>query len=293
VRRADGFTLVEALVATALMLLLVAVVFVAVAPTQDAASAQTEAADIQQRVRVAAERLYRDLLSAGSSGTGIAAIFPYRTQATGPDPPGTVKPDVVTIVSAAGTVTYWLKAADAGGVPQLMMTTGAASPDIPVVDHVVGIGFEYFGDPQPPALVKPLDDPQGPWTTYGPRPSSGAVAPFGPGENCVFVDDGSGTPAPRLATLAAGEDGLAPLSPAQLSDGPWCPDDTAADRWDADLLRIRSIAVTVRAQAALASLRGPPGVLFRNGGTASAPSRWAPDLEIVFRVSPRNLNLRP
>ncbi len=78
--------------------------------------------------------------------------------------------------------------------------------DVPVVDNVVALAFEYFGDPQPPTMRKPLSDPIGPWTTYGPKPSAAAVAPFAAGENCVFVSDASSTPQPRLPILARPED---------------------------------------------------------------------------------------
>jgi hypothetical protein len=81
------------------------------------------------------------------------------------------------------------------------------------------------------------------------------------------------------------------LTAAQVADGPWCPDETNANRWDADLLRIRKVGVTIRVEAALAALRGPAGVLFTNGGSSRAANRWAPDQEIRFQVSPRNMNL--
>jgi hypothetical protein len=58
-----------------------------------------------------------------------------------------------------------------------------------------------------------------------------------------------------------------------------------------DLRGIRTIAVTIRVEAALAALRGPAGALFSNGGTATAAHAWMPDQEIRFQVSPRNLNL--
>jgi hypothetical protein len=76
-----------------------------------------------------------------------------------------------------------------------------------------------------------------------------------------------------------------------LSDGPWCPDATNANRWDADLLRIRRVAVTLRVEAAAAMLRGPAGPLFVNGGTARGGLAWVPDQEVRFEVAPRNLNL--
>jgi prepilin-type N-terminal cleavage/methylation domain-containing protein len=85
-------------------------------------------------------------------------------------------------------------------------------------------------------------------------------------------------------------DGAAVLAPSELADGPWLPDAASADRWDADLARVRVVAVTVRVQAAIASLRGPAGPLFRHAGVASTPGRWAPDVELQFRVAPRPLN---
>jgi hypothetical protein len=76
-----------------------------------------------------------------------------------------------------------------------------------------------------------------------------------------------------------------------MGDGPWCPDETSENRWDADLLRIRRVRVTLRVEAAVASLRGPAGALFTNGGSATSPIRWIPDQQIRFTVSPRNLNV--
>ena len=96
---------------------------------------------------------------------------------------------------------------------------------------------------------------------------------------------------PRLEVLGASGSGsaLVPLADTQLTDGPWCPDETNANRWDADLLRIRKIGVTLRVQAANAALRGPAGVLFANGGTSRSRNRWLPDLQVRFDVTPRNM----
>jgi hypothetical protein len=76
-----------------------------------------------------------------------------------------------------------------------------------------------------------------------------------------------------------------------LKDGPFCPEDANVNRWDADLLRIRKIEVTLRVQSAVAALRGPQSALFAHGGTSRGGDRWVPDQEIRFQVSPRNLNL--
>ena len=96
---------------------------------------------------------------------------------------------------------------------------------------------------------------------------------------------------PRLATLGTGNSALVPLTADQLTNGPWCPDASNLNRWDADLLRIRKVGVTLRVEAAANALRGPAGVLFTRGGTSRTGNTWVPDQEIRFQVSPRNLNL--
>jgi hypothetical protein len=62
-------------------------------------------------------------------------------------------------------------------------------------------------------------------------------------------------------------------------------------RFDADLLRVRRVRATIRVQAALEAMRGPASALFLKGGTATDSTRWIPDQEISFDVTPRNLNL--
>ena len=178
--------------------------------------------------------------------------------------------------------TYYLKTDVAGKVSQLMRYDGTSNPDVPIVDNVVGLKFDYYGEPQPPTMTKPLADAVPPQTTYGAPPDA-------TGESCLFVS-GLPMPAPRLPALGNGAPTTVRLTAAQLADGPWCPNGVNANRWDADLLRIRKIGVTLRVQSAVAALRGPAGVLFTNGGTSRGGSKWVPDQEIQFQVSPRNLN---
>jgi hypothetical protein len=185
--------------------------------------------------------------------------------------------------------TYYLKTDVVARSGQLMHYDGSNNPDVPIVDNVVRLRFDYDGDSQPPTMTRPLDDVSSPQTTYG-APPRRVSPPFAAGENCLFVNDGSPTPASRLPALGNGSRSMVPLTPAQLIDGPWCPDDANPNRWDADLLRIRRIGVTLRVQAAVAALRGPAGALFANPGTSSGGSRFVPDLEIRFQISPRNLN---
>ena len=389
-----GFSLIELLISVSIMLVVTAGVFGLMNPAQGSFAAQPEVSDMQQRLRVASDTLYKDLIMAGAgaySGSNVgtlnnffAPILPLRSGSINDDPPGTYRTDTVTLyyvpttagqttvsqsmpgtstelkvdtnqpncpndsngnkknlcgfeegqkvlvyddsgnyaaytitqvqqsaghlqvdkggdtgwvppvgakVVTAYAATYYLKSDNANGVYQLMYYDGGTNPDIPVADNVVGLTFEYYGDPQPPQMRKALSDATGPWTTYGPKPSAAVVAPYAAGENCIFVNDGSPTPAPRLTALGAAGSGLVKLTQAQLSDGPWCPNSTRAMRWDADLLRIRKVSVTVRVQAALAALRGPAGALFSHGGSSRGGNKWLPDQEVRFQVTPRNLNL--
>jgi prepilin-type N-terminal cleavage/methylation domain-containing protein len=195
-------------------------------------------------------------------------------------------------LTQAVSAMYYLISDDATQTYQLMYFDGW-NTDLPVVDNVVSLQFRYFGDPQPPRLTgKPLTDTTGPWTTYGPKPPTLLeVRGLWPaGENCAFQVVG-GQQEPRLAVLGAGGLGQVELTKDMLTDGPWCSDAAKPNRFDADLLRVRRVRATMRVQAALASMRGPAGALFMKGGTAQAGTRFIPDQEVSFDVTPRNLNL--
>lgn len=136
--------------------------------------------------------------------------------------------------------------------------------DVPVADNVVGVAFEYFGDPEPPRA---------------PRPPMGSA-------NCLY--DAAGTLVSGLGSLPPAGASLAPLPLAMFTDGPWCG--TGSTQFDADVLRIRKVRVILRIQAALAALRGA-GADYVVSGFSRSPLRSAPDYTITFDVSPRNLNL--
>jgi hypothetical protein len=376
-----GFSMVELLAATAVTLVVAAGTLGLIHSSQSAFSAQPEAADLQQRLRVLSEALFDDLAMAGAGrlDAHFAPVLPFRRGAVDDDGPGRYRSDVVTlyylpangaeatltadlspgsrvleieaggpcpqhvspcgfsagtdvllmdetgnfgrftltavsdsppvltldrpadagVVYAAGSRvaeavdrTYFLRRDAASNVSQVMVYDGSTNPDLPMVDHIVGLTFEYFGDPQPPQLKTAAGNAAAPRTTYGPRPPGPGQQPtaYPAGENCTFfVDFDTGESAPRLPVLGGGST-LVPLSEADLTDGPWCPDATRANRWDADLLRIRKIIVTIRVEAANEALRGPAGLLFANPGSSRAASVWVPDRELRFEVTPRNLN---
>jgi len=125
-----------------------------------------------------------------------------------------------------------------------------------------------------------------------PPPGESAVG-YAAGENCVFTSDpASGAQSPRLVDLGGSR--LVALGDRELGDGaPWCPDAASPNRFDADLLRIRAVTVTLRVEAALTALRGPASALFAHGGTATDANRWLPDRALQFTVAPRNVNVVP
>jgi hypothetical protein len=190
-------------------------------------------------------------------------------------------------VSEVRIGTFYLKAETS----QLMRYDGWGS-DLPVVDEVVRLEFQYFGDAEPPRLIEPYAEESLPQATYGPSPPPvGTRRGYWPeGENCAFlvVD---GVHQPRLPALGPGGVSLVELTDAMLTDGPWCPDPTAPNRFDADLLRVRRVRFVLRVQSALPSLRGALGGLFLKGGFAREGAAFVPDLEVRADIAPRNLNL--
>lgn len=388
-RNESGFSLLEVLISTSIMLVVTGGIFTVLNPANGAYSQEPEVADMQQRLRVGSDTLYKDLIMAGAGAYNglmsgslayfFAPVLPYRNGSANDDPPGSFKTNVITLMYVPNTNaqttlaskgpsqkssevavnqdpgcpaadplcgfqegmqaliydatgnydtftvtnvqsnpmhlqhnqekftytnynpnttkivqmsshTYYLKADVATSTYQLMHYDGGLGPDIPVVDNVVGLSFDYYGDPQPPQLLDPVKLT----TSYGPQPPAlNAALPgggFPNGENCTIQVVG-GFQVPRLPVLGGGAATLVKLDATNLTDGPWCPDAGNPNRWDADLLRLRKIVVSLRVQSAVAALRGPASTLFTVGGTSRKSTGWIPDQEVRFHVTPRNMNL--
>jgi hypothetical protein len=365
-RRGDaGYSLVEMLISTGIMVVVTGAIFTLMNPAQGTFQAQPEVSDMQQRMRVGAEVLFKDLVMAGagtyhSGAVGeafagplhnfFAAVLPYRIGQLNSDPDQNIfyRPDAITlhyvpntasqtrISSPMPNVSAELKVKDQKNCPKkdplcgfktgmsllIFDETGAydsfvvthvqseaghlqhrgskfqksyqpdafvteveshtyyfdaessqlrhydgISTDVPLIDNVVDVRFRYFGTPDPPR---------------SPRPT-----PFPGGENCVF--DATGTP--RLPQLGPTDGSLVELTQAMLTDGPWCPNASSSNRFDADLFRVRKVRVSLRVQASSPMLRGSDPLLFRRAGASRGGERFVPDYEMSFEVSPRNLNL--
>jgi pilin/secretion family protein with methylation motif len=351
-----GFSLLELLVSTAIMMVVTGAIFAMVNPSQGTAKAQPEVSDIQQRMRIGSDTLFKELMMAGAgpyfgARTGsllnfFAPVMPRRLGYQAPDDTRTAASDRLTLSyipnsysqttiekamppnSSEMKVTYppncqvpkelcgfeegmtviifdntghWdtftlTQVQDAAGhlqhhgqqlnytyeagstitvavsytyfrdatTNQLMRYDGYQTTT-PIVDNVVDLKFEYFGDPAPPTK---------------PDPGVGGAA------NCLYdaMHNLVGLP-----TLTADEGSLAILPLEQLKDGPWCGG--GDNEFDADLLRVRKVRVTLRMQASDVSVRGTNPLLFLNPGRARQSMAMVPDYVVRFDITPRNMNL--
>ncbi len=265
-RHMRGFSLVELLVALLIVLVISSALSGLMNSAQALFAAQVELPDMQQRLRVAAAALARDLLMAG--GGGFPPILPHRRGLVSPDAPGTFRPDCVSVLSitASAARATLTQATDASGI-----TPVGARPGCPASDPLCGfragmvaVIFDGTGayellrisgvSNETPALQHagfPLSKvyPAGATiaeaevTTYWLKVDAG-------GATQLARYDGDSTDLPVADNLAGLRfeyyiDSLARLDPASLADGPWLPDSTFAYRFDADLLRVRRVRITV------------------------------------------------
>jgi pilin/secretion family protein with methylation motif len=358
VRNERGFSLTEVLISTCIMLVVTSAIFSLTNPAQGSAQVQPEVSDLQQRMRIGSEVLFKELVMAGAGPyqgavTGslinfFAPILPRRTGSQSPDPAqgaGSFRSDAITLSYVPNTASQsaiWpdpmpnvsaeLKLRAQSNCPQNQQLCGfqpgmgliifdtsgnfdtftvtevqndaghlqhrgqqfsvpyqvgasvaqiisytyyldrtanqlrrydGTTNDVPVVDNVVDLRFQYFGDPNPPTLPKP---PPG-------------VA------NCLYDINGNYL---NPGVLPATDGGLTELTEAVLTDGPYCGG--SGNAFDVDLLRIRKVRVTMRMQVGNTTLRSGSSV---NGQTRQSMGgeRYVPDYTVGFDVSPRNLNL--
>ena len=318
----QGFSMIELLAATAVTLVVAAGTVGLIQSAQSAFSAEPETADLQQRLRVTAEALFDDLVMAGAGrlDAHLAPVLPFRRGALNDDGPGRYRSDALTL--------YYLPANGADATLAADLTPGSRVLEIvtsgPCPQHISPCGFAIGSDVllsdesgnfgrftltavtnSPPTLT--IDRPADAVATYraGSRVAEVVDRTYllrrDPAANTsqVMVYDGSMNPDRPLADHIVGltfeyfgsaSNTLVRQSAGDLTDGPWRPDEMSANRWDADLLRIRKVAVTIRVEAASEALRGPAGLLFANAGTSRAASVWVPDQELRFEVALRNLN---
>ena len=151
-------TMAEMLIASAITITVMGGIVAVVNPAQALVRAQGEPADLHQRLRAGADTLTGDL-------RGAIAVRPYRVGAIRDDSVAGIyyRPDTIAVLGTTMTTTYYLKT-DAA---ELMQYDGGVS-DLPMVEHVVGLTFEYFGPVSPADQSLVRFDPgilaDGPWS---------------------------------------------------------------------------------------------------------------------------------
>jgi len=164
-----GFSMVELLVASAITMAIVAGILAVIGPAQSMARAQGDATDLHQRLRAAADTIAADVRAA-------LAVRPYRIGAMRDDAAIGVyyRPDTLTVLGvpssplsldADASRTYYLKSVPASDSFQLMQYDGGLS-DLPLLDHVVALSFDYFGRAgaaDPLTRLDPATLVDGPW----------------------------------------------------------------------------------------------------------------------------------
>lgn len=288
---------------------------------------QPERSDLAQRLRVGVDTLTHDLVNAGvespafalsrRSRNVIAVVLPFRRGRVASDPPGTFRSDIVTVINVPASPAQTVLAADAaaGAATLRLARTAPCGGGVNLCGFVPGTMAVIFDDSGVFDLVAIGDVLDSSSEVVVDAWDAGSAAAFRAGATIVEArvrtyylkndpvahtsqvmraDGAAGGDLPVLDHVVgldfdyADEVGTA-LTSAELGDGPWLPNAVDPLRWDADLLRIRTIGVTLRVEAALAALRGPTAALFRNPGTSRSANAWMPDQTIRFRVSPRSL----
>lgn len=314
-KRGDaGYTLIEVLVAAALMLLLTAItchVLVDVRATIDLGAGR---ADVQQRARVALDTLSARIRGAGagpergstpfrlmrwapplSPGRPGGSASDFSTAITAFEALASVPPATLAFDAPAGTPTLdfdyaagcpppcgffdrmTVLVADGAGDFDLFALTAITGGSATVRRLAMGTGGSYArGSPAVPVDVH----------VYYLNQRSRELRVFdGDRSDVPVVDDVVALSFEYTAERADGT--LGPLDAAMLEDGPWCG--AGSQPFDADLLRIRAVRVTLRVQVGDQALRGSDTTWFRNPGTAVESARLVKDVTLRTSITPPNL----
>jgi type II secretory pathway pseudopilin PulG len=317
----SGFSLIEVLVSLAILMAAMAPIVYVTDSTQRLARSQADAADLQQRTRVAVEKLQRDLARAGAGpgrsawagplGSYLPPVVPARTGERSPDPPLTAAADRFTIFAVPEDGHHARLRVD---MPDLSAAVpiDASTPGCPtsglcgfvpgsralLVDaDRAGAGHDPF---TVSATTADLLHARSFSRAYASAtswvvPLLQRVYHFDRAGRRLMLYDGDQSDLPLVDHVvdfrveyfgeASGTVGLQALPSAALSDGPALA--FGPHEFDADLLRVRLVRVTIRLEAAADDVRGT-GAWFARPGRSSSGYSFVPDLELTFDVALRN-----
>ncbi len=299
-------TLSESLISLVLTVIVTSTALALATPAMRASLVQPEAMDVQQRARVAAETIARDIAAAGigiSAGPqpglsfALPAVLPRQLGVTG-DSADIARADAITIITVPAMGAQTTTAAIVSPAAQTLSVNASpncgaavlcglsAGKDVILADDEGH--FDIFRITSVTGAVASLRlHGQALGHTY---PVGSAVAEvttrtysLDAATRILRQYDGVVSDQPAADHIASltfdyfGDDiagpALVPIDRVSLADGPWLG--AGSSRYDADLLRVRMIRVSVRAEAATASLRAN-----------------APDVTMRIDVAPRSMVLR-
>lgn len=305
---AAGFTLVELLLAAALLCVVAGVLFRLVIVAQAAVVSQGALADVQQRLRVAAAALQDDLLMAGAGPSQgpvrgpltavLPAVRPSRTGERNPDPEIFFASDRITLLYVPESASQSALSADVAGPGAPLVldpgwpgcpqdgSCGFSPGDRALVFDPSGSGaYDIFTVQS--AVGGLVTRPAGSsWSHAYPRGSpvvavTQRVYYLDRRTSSLMVYDGGQSSGPlidhvvdvRFSYYAGPASG--PLAAAELTGEPVTG--VAPNRFDADLLRVRRVRVAITVESPVVI----PGL---NGRQRR---------RITFDVTPRNLGGEP
>jgi hypothetical protein len=298
-------TLSEALISLLLTFAVTSTALALATPAARASLVQPESMDVQQRARTAAETIARELSAAGigvyaGPSSGLAAlpsVLPRQLGVTG-DSPDVARADAITMLSVPSTAAQSTLAAAVSPASQTLSVNDApncggrvlcgltAGADVLIADaaghfdifritnvagavaslrlhgQVLGVAYPA-GSTVTEVLSRTysLDGATRILRQYdgdlSDQPSADHIASL---TFDYFADEGAGG-------------ALAEIDRATLADGPWLG--AGSSRYDADLLRVRMVRVSVRAEASTPALRAS-----------------APDVTARVSVASRSMGIR-
>jgi len=302
---AAGFSLAEALVSLALTMTVTGAALALTLPASRVSMTQPEVMDVQQRARVAAEMIARDLSSAGAGiyagprrgvlSGAIPAVWPRRIGAVNGDAADMARATAITMLSVpqtaaqtttatpigSGALSLVTEAAPNCGAAVLcgltagqdvLVTDGTGHADIFRITRVIGATATLRHHGQDLAWSYPSGSSvtQVVSRTFEYDAATRQLRQYdGDQSDQPAVDHLVGV---SFSYLVSSAGGLAPLPLSELTDGPWIGAGTM--RFDADVLRVRAIRVNVGAEAADVRLRAR-----------------VPSFGVSLDVAPRNLSV--
>jgi hypothetical protein len=305
--REQGFSLVELLVAAAILMVVTAALLQFASATTRIAHVQGDLADMSQRSRVAAAILYRDLSMAGAGPwhgaeglTGrVPGVRPFRAGAKQPDLELTFADDRLSLLFVPDTraQTRLVAPMAAPGAPLVIDAEGAGCPaggacGFRAGDRALVLGHEPGEQevftvqsagggllmPAAPLSMGYAEDAAVALVTervYSvDRVARRLMVYDGAQTDSVVLDNVADMRVTLFALLPAQAAAWEVLGEAALTDGPVLG--AFPHRFDADLLRIRRVRITL-------TLDAPAGWRAFGG--------WRPTRTVTVDVAPRNLGV--